>query len=167
MANVLKQKKMFLSLIGAAILAGTIALVQFAFTPHAQAASSSSSGKPSSGRQGQCFLATLNGMYAASQSGFQVAGSSKGPFATAATYVFNGRGNVHGFTTRSVNGSISENLSFSGTYTLNKNCTGTETVSDSTGAVRHYNLATVPSGSRFTFIRTDAGIVGVGSGERG
>lgn len=108
-------------------------------------------------------------MYAATQSGFQIEGSvsSKVPFATAATYVFDGRGHVHGITTRSVNGTISENLRFTGSYTLNKNCTGSETVTDSTGAVRHYNVATVPSGSRFTFIRTEPGVVAVGTGERG
>lgn len=81
--------------------------------------------------------------------------------------MFDGLGHAHGITTRSVNGTISGNLTFTGTYALNKNCTGNETMTDSTGAVRRYNFAAVPSGSRFTFIRTDPGAVAVGTGERG
>jgi uncharacterized membrane protein len=161
MTNVLKQK-LFLSLAGAAMLAGVLAVALISFSPHARAADSSSPGQ-----QQKCSLATLKGQYASNQSGFQITGTSKGPFATAATYVFDGRGHEHGITTRSVNGVISRHLGFTGTYTLNRNCTGTETVTDSTGAVRHYDFATVPSGSRFTFIRTDPGVVGSGFGDRG
>jgi hypothetical protein len=160
MTNVLKQK-LFLSLAGATMLAGVLAVALISFSAHARAASSPSA------QQGGCSLATLKGQYAATQSGFQVTGTSKGPFATAATYVFDGRGHEHGITTRSVNGVITRHLSFTGTYTLNRNCTGTETVTDSTGAVRHYDFATVPSGGRFTFIRTDPGVVGSGFGDRG
>jgi hypothetical protein len=161
MVNVLKQK-LFLSVAGAAMLAGIIAVALFSFSAHARAANSSSSAQ-----QGRCSLATLNGMYTAMQSGFQVSGNSKEPFATAATYVFDGRGHEHGITTRSVNGNISRHLTFTGTYTLSRDCFGTETVTDSTGAVRHYDFSTVPSGIRFSFIRTDPGVVGSGFGERG
>ncbi len=159
MTHVLKRKP-FLLLAGAVLLvAVALTGTQFGSPAHAHAAS------PAQPAEQQCSLATLNGMYVSTQSGSQVTGIPQGPFATAAIYVFDGRGHAHGITSRSVNGKISSHLTFTDTYTLNRNCTGTETVTDATGAVRHYDFYTLPSGSRFTFLRTDPGVVASGVAE--
>ncbi len=62
---------------------------------------------------------------------------------------------------------MSRHLSFAGTCTLSPDCAGTETGTDSVGAVSHYGLSTLPSGSRFTFLRTDPWVVGSGIAEAG
>ena len=157
-----RKPKLFLSaaVAAAVMLAGTLAAAQFGFSAHAQAATPA---HPAGQRQ--CSLATLHGMYVANQSGFQVSVSPAGPFATAAIYVFDGRGHGHGITSKSINGNIVSHLRFTDHYTLTPDCAGTETVTDTTGAVRHYDFYTLPSGDRFTFLRTDPGVVATGIAE--
>ena len=143
---------------GAVALAGVTAFAQFGLPASAQAGT-----KPLSPvRHGLCSLATLKGVYVSQQTGWQVGVRPRGPFAFAAIYVFDGHGHAHGMSSRSTDGSISH-LRFVVRYTLKPNCTGTETLKDNTGAVRHYDIYVVPSGKQFTYLRTDPGIVGSGS----
>ncbi len=154
MKRTLKRRSLLWLVLASGAAVAALAVAQFGFFTKAEASPRSHSPK-----QPHCSLATLHGMYVANQNGSQVTGNTPGPFATAAIYVFDGHGHAQGTTTRSVNGNITSHLDFSDVYTLNADCIGTETVTDTTGAVRHYDLYTVPSGSRFTFIRTDPGIV--------
>lgn len=144
---------------GAAVaLAGIIAFAQFGFPASAEAGT-----KPSSpGRHGLCSLATLKGMYVSQQTGWQISVNPRGPFAFTAIYVFDGHGHAHGMSSRSMDGRISH-LRFVARYTLKPNCTGTQTLKDNTGAVRHYDIYVLPSGKQFTYLRIDPGIVGSGS----
>jgi hypothetical protein len=59
----------------------------------------------------------------------------------------------------SVNGNISRHVSFSATYAVNKDCTGTDTVADAEGNALHFEQFIAPDGSLFTFIQTDKGSV--------
>ncbi len=139
----------------AGMLTGILALALFGFFARAQAASSSRS------THRQCSVATLKGMYVSNQSGSQVSVSPQGPYASASSNVVDGRGHAHGIASQSLNGEISSQVPFTATYTLKPDCSGTLTVTIS-GLTRHFDVFTSPSGSRFTFICTDPGLVGTG-----
>ena len=78
--------------------------------------------------------------------------------------MFNSRGHAHGFYSQSANGKISTRVSFTATYTLNPDCTGTHTATDATGTVTRTDQYSLPSGSRVTFLGTDPGAVFSGTG---
>lgn len=162
MTHVLRMTR-FRSLGAAAVaLAGITAAMQFGPFSHAHAGTSASS----SVRHRRCSLGTLKGAYVTQQSGWQVSVKPRGPFAFAATYVFDGHGHARGMSSRSLDGRISR-YKFTVRYTLASDCAGTETLRDNTGAVRHYDIYVLPSGGQFTYLRTDRGIVGAGTGVRG
>jgi hypothetical protein len=62
---------------------------------------------------------------------------------------------VSGVATTSVEGEVARNETFSGTYTVNEDCTGTSTYTDGT----HYDEFIAPDGSMLTFVQTDPGFV--------
>ncbi len=153
------KRRLFLPLAVAAavMLAGILAVAQFGSFASAQGAS-----PPGSVR---CSLATLNGVYVWSAHGeVQSTGSTKNPFAVAGIQVFDGRGYAHGFYSRGMNEQISKRVSFTATYTLNPDCTGTHMATDITGTVVHNNMYSLPSGSQVTFLQTDPGAVFSGTG---
>jgi hypothetical protein len=94
--------------------------------------------------------------------GVQIKGNNKGPFATAGYQVHDGKHKVNGVYSANFNGKIFNNESFTGTYTVNADCTGTATFTDGT----HYDLFIAPSGSMFTFVQTDAKFVTLGIAQR-
>jgi hypothetical protein len=154
------KKKLFLPLAAAtaaaAVLAGILVGAQFGSPASAQAASRSGSTT--------CSAATLDGTYVFSgQGGVQVTGSTTS-LAVAGIQVFDGRGHAHGFYSQSLNGQILRRVSFTATYTLNSDCTGTHTATDATGAVYHTDQYSLPSGTRVTFLGTDPGAVFSGTG---
>src|SRR3712207_8419089 len=53
--------------------------------------------------------------------------------------------------------SISRRVSFTATYTLNPDCTGTHMGTDITGTVVHNDMYSLPSGSQVAFLQTDPG----------
>ncbi|MDQ3825741.1 MAG: hypothetical protein M3325_08340, partial [Actinomycetota bacterium] len=128
------KRRLFLpvAVAAAVMLAGILAVAQFgSFAPAAAS-------PPGSVR---CSLATLNGAYVWSADGeVQSTGSTKDPFAVAGIQVFDGRGHAHGFYSRSMNEKISSRVSFTATYTLNPDCTGTHMATDVTGTVVHNDM---------------------------
>jgi hypothetical protein len=114
-----------------------------------------------------CSVATLNGTYVFASDGVQIRGQDRVPFANAGIDVYDGAGEVKGVFSSSFNGEIAQNFTLSGTYTVNANCTGTYTATDSTGFVVHFDLFIAPDGSHFTFVQTDPGFVTAGSERRG
>jgi hypothetical protein len=56
---------------------------------------------------------------------------------------------------------------YTGTYTVHSDCTVTETDTDQTGAVAHYDEFLTPDGSLLTFVETDPGFVAAGVLSRG
>ena len=105
----------------------------------------------------QCSLSTLKGTYLFAADGVQIVGSDQLPFAVAGLDVYDGKGKLEGAVTLSVNGTILRQ-STAGTYTINRDCTGTSTAD--TG--EHFDLFIAPDGSQFTFIQTDEGSVVAG-----
>ena len=67
-----------------------------------------------------------------------------------------------GSSTFSSGGNIVARSPFTGTYTLNTDCTGTLTI----GTSLHFDLYVAPSGDRFTYIQTDPGLVSVATETR-
>jgi hypothetical protein len=115
----------------------------------------------------KCSVATLSGTYVYASDGVQIRGEDRVPFANAGVDVYEGAGKIEGVFSVSFNGQIAQNLTLAGTYTVNADCTGTWTTTDSTATVVHFDLFIAPDGSHLTFAATDPGIVSAGSEWRG
>lgn len=109
------------------------------------------------GAKGQCSLATLKGTYLYAFSGTALTSSGQTLFENAGNVTFEGNGHVSGVFSVSVNGKITHFLSFTGTNTINADCTATETDIDATGAVYHFDEFAAPDGSHFAFVQADSG----------
>ena len=164
---VLKRKSMMTkrSVVLAACLSFCVLLLSsfvIAKTTFAQATTT----RGARGSEAQCSNSTLNGRYVFTVAGFQITKRDQVPFAVAGTEVFDGHGNLRGVISQSMNGTITRHVSITGTYTVNHDCTITETVTVP-GAVLHFDQFTTNDGSVFTFIETDPGIVASGFETRG
>jgi hypothetical protein len=71
-----------------------------------------------------CSNATLAGKWGFTSTGFLI---GIGPVAATAISTFDGKGNLSGSQTRSVNGDVADET-FAGTYTVNSDCTATDIV---------------------------------------
>jgi hypothetical protein len=98
----------------------------------------------------KCSNATLEGTYLFAQNGVELKGNDQRPFALAGYEVFDGNGKVKGVQSANINGEITRNERFSGTYTVNADCTSTATYADGT----RYDQFIAPDGSKFTFVLT-------------
>jgi hypothetical protein len=98
----------------------------------------------------KCTEATLDGRYLFTESGVQIRGNNKGPFAAVGYQVHDGRHKVNGVYSANFNGKITRNEPYSGTYSVEADCTGTAMFTDGT----QYDLFIDPDGSMFTFVQT-------------
>jgi hypothetical protein len=108
-----------------------------------------------------CNVATLNGFYVFTTDGFNVTTNTK--FTQSGYEIYRGNGTMSGFFTGSDNGVISRNIRYTGTYTLNPDCSGTLTTRDEGSNVDlHFDQFVMPSGKEFSWIQTDEGIISGG-----
>ena len=123
----------------------------------------------------QCPLENgiLNGTYVVTLTG--TAGSpvwtgSTGPVATVAKFVFDGVGNFQmaSSTIVGANPPLNVSLPFSitGSYTVNRDCSGSLTLNFSPNPNGHYNFIVSPDGRQVTMISTDKGDVLTATGTR-
>src|SRR3712207_1121205 len=98
----------------------------------------------------KCSAATLRGRYLFGGEHVDITGGARVPFAVAGYEVYDGKGNVNGVASTNFNGAITRNAPFSGTYTVNADCTGTATYADGS----QYDLFLAPDGSMFTVVQT-------------
>jgi len=98
-----------------------------------------------------CSLATLHGTYLFNGDGTALTDTGDHPMAYAGSFYFNGDGDLNGYISTSVNGSVDRDLSYTGTYAVAANCTGTFTIAN----IIFDDLFAAPSGDEFTFIQTD------------
>src|SRR5215211_6126583 len=94
--------------------------------------------------------ATLQGTYLFADQGFVIKDNEKVPFASSGYEVYDGNGHTKGVSTLNVNGKITSKETFSGTYTVKADCTGSSTYSDGT----HYDDYIAPDGSKLTYVQT-------------
>src|SRR5215217_1072028 len=98
----------------------------------------------------KCSEATLQGTYLFADEGFVIRDNEKVPFASSGYEVYDGNGHTKGVSTINVNGKVSSKETFSGTYTVKEDCTGSSTYSD--GA--RYDDYIAPDGSMITYVQT-------------
>ena len=102
--------------------------------------------------------ATLHGTYMIHTSGTIV---GVGPIASNGTLTFDGKGNVVNVFSASINGTIYRAVTWSGTYTVKPDCTGTSIVNGG-----HADFVVMPDGSMYSAIATDPGFVFTGEAVR-
>jgi hypothetical protein len=93
----------------------------------------------------KCSKATLHGTYLFAYDGFDITGKDQAPFAAAGYEVFDGNGHAKAVYSANVNGQIIRKETFSGTYTVKADCTGT--------SYGEFDLFIAPDGSKFTFVQ--------------
>jgi hypothetical protein len=109
-----------------------------------------------------CTNANVVGSYGYTLSGWIFATAGSYPFADAGSLTFDGKENISGTSTYSLDGTI-QPRTLTGTYSVNTNCTGTATVTDSLGNITHLNLTVVANGQSMQFVQTDSNTVISGS----
>src|SRR5262245_57122931 len=77
-----------------------------------------------------CSLRTLHGLYVYYCSGVQLVNGQPVPFAFAGRDHYHGDGTLSGVFSFSDPSGILHNISYTGTYTVNPDCTGTNTATD-------------------------------------
>jgi hypothetical protein len=102
---------------------------------------------------------TKQGIYGMSGTGTIV---GFGLIAVTGEITYDGHGNSSVTYTASVNGTIHRDVTVTGTYAVNPDCTGSVTQSDGT----HYDFWVTPDGSMSTWIESDTGTVVTGSEHR-
>jgi len=116
--------------------------------------------------------AVLNGAYMVTitgTAGSPVWGVIKGPVATLGRYVFDGSGSLQTTATIATANpplNVTPPFVIYGTYTVNRDCTGSLTLNFSPAPNGHYNLITSADGRTISMIATDLGDVLVATATR-
>jgi hypothetical protein len=90
-----------------------------------------------------CSNASWDGTFGYTLTGQNVSGNNPGPRAAVGQLTADGRGNLSGNESKSSNGTISTGLTFTGTYSVLIDCTGSGTVTLSDGEVRDFNFVLI------------------------
>jgi hypothetical protein len=106
--------------------------------------------KEENASRAKCSEATLDGTYLFADNGFVIKDNEKVPFASSGYEVYDGNGHTKGVSTFNVNGKVTSKETFSGTYTVKADCTGSSTYTDGT----RYDDYIAPDGSRITYVQT-------------
>jgi hypothetical protein len=106
----------------------------------------------------RCSLATLRGTFADKDTGFILSASTvASPFAGVNLETFDGNGTLTGSGIGSLNGEIVP-VTYVGTYTVNRDCTGTYTVEVSPlGLTTHAFFVIADGGNELQIVITDQG----------
>jgi len=108
-------------------------------------------------------LASLKGEYIYALDGFTVQSDPTvhQPFAWAGKETYDGAGHVAGVFTASYNGAIIHRT-YTGTYTVNPDGSGSTLLTDSNGDVTHFDIFVEKGGAEVSYVETDAGVVSSG-----
>jgi hypothetical protein len=97
-----------------------------------------------------CDVGTLRGTYLGANDGLVTQRPHKGSYAAAEFQWFDGNGNTQGVYSANSSGDTTGKVKFSGTYTVDADCTGTVTLTDGT----EYRLFIHPKGDMFAWVQT-------------
>src|ERR1700674_4014798 len=92
-------------------------------------------------------------------------GAAELDIAGAGRIVFDAQGGLSGNEWASTNG-LQETLTFTGSYSVQADCTGTAAIVNSNGRTDHITLGLLEGGQEFTFTATDPGVVLTGKSSR-
>ncbi|MDX2166307.1 MAG: hypothetical protein SF182_04565 [Deltaproteobacteria bacterium] len=116
-----------------------------------------------------CTAATLKGSYVYAYDGFQVMGETAAqriPFAFAGRDIWHGDGTMAGTGSGGTNGVPDGVASYTGTYSLDADCTGSLIYTDGSGHATHWDLYVLNNGALISYVQTDAGFVAAGTEQR-
>jgi hypothetical protein len=104
-----------------------------------------------------CSMATMKGDYLYAQDGLLPGKSADKNqfFAQAGRENFDGNGGMSGVYSGNFNGTITRG-SYSGTYTMKPDCSGTVTFTDNAKQIYNYDIFATQGGSEFVFVQTDS-----------
>src|SRR5947208_8451886 len=108
--------------------------------------------------EGTCTLASLEGGWGFALSGTLLAGPVAGPAAATGVLTVDGEGNFSGYDTLSANGTILSEA-FTGTVTVNPDCTTSATIVSSVVGEAHFDGVLVAKKREILLIRRDPGTV--------
>jgi hypothetical protein len=97
----------------------------------------------------KCSEATLDGTYLFAEDGFFLTDNDQVPFALAGYQVYNGNGKVRGVQSGNFGGEVFRKDPFTGTYTVQADCTATVTYTGN----EQFDLFLDPDGSKFTLVQ--------------
>jgi hypothetical protein len=75
------------------------------------------------------------------------------------TLQFHGDGKVSGVCTSTDKDNLFRHVPYTGSYTVNPDCSGTLTATDENGGVAHIDIYAAPDGAKFSAIFTGPGVV--------
>jgi uncharacterized protein (TIGR03437 family) len=113
---------------------------------------------------GTCSASSLSGSYTLTLSGRGISpqGSFTGSFQSVGTATFDGQGDVTLAGTANTNLAQAQAFSYTGTYTISSNCSGTLTTT--TAGAATFSLVVWGSGTQFNIVGADANYIYSGSG---
>ena len=109
----------------------------------------------------ECSNASIKGGYGLSCEGTVV---GVGPLAVIGVLTADGKGNISGVETLSVNGVITSGVTLTGTYTVNADCTGSIVTTAPDGAVTDHDFVLDDNKKEIRIIVTESGAVVVCTG---
>jgi len=112
-----------------------------------------------------CTQASLEGDWGFTLSGTVTPAPAVTPAAAVGVFTVDRLGNVSGRDTTSANGAVFPEM-FSGTATVNPDCTGSATINSSILGETHFDFVLVVKKSEMILIRKDAGTVVFGSAQK-
>lgn len=113
-----------------------------------------------------CSLATLQGAYSYNFSGFLINGGTSTPLAVVGTINFDGAGKISGFDTSVVGGQADPLETFTGSYKVKDDCSGTFKANTTESGILHAYFTIDSGGSEIEFVDTDPGSSFAGAARR-
>ena len=110
-----------------------------------------------------CSIATLNGAYSYNFNGFLISGGSSTDLAVVGTLIFDGAGKLSGFDESMVGGQADPLETFTGSYKVKPDCSGTFKLNTTESGVLHAYFTIDSGGNEIEFVDTDPGTSFAGS----
>ena len=117
--------------------------------------------QPVARAQNACSVMSLQGSYSLAVNGFFYdLDGLQGVYSSAGLAVADGAGGITGVDTVNIDGTPTRNRQFTGTYTVNANCTGTMNLKDSSGnAISNMDMVIATGGKDVALVDYDPNLI--------